>query len=431
MKERGMKLSKTKIDRSGLALAKDQWRSEEEFFELEEVFDEYRKSHLLPLTELTLELQRWLAGFESPYYIAQRLKRKPQIVRKLNRFSVRLTQLQDIGGCRIIVEDNTQVDALLDYLNQRIAKQKNITVIRKTDYRAKGRDDTGYRALHLIISLGERNLELQIRSRVQHYWAESIERTSVIYGYHLKEGEGDQSVILYFKKLSDIFYEIEANREPSPAQKIDLDQLREISESTIAQSDKNRIFEGFVNEDIIKQLSAIESGKRTGFNNWIIVFDWNTGSFVSWDLVDRDPDTAIKAYVRHEEMFPVREGFEVVMIGSSDVATVRQTHSHYFGIEKYDKILESLPEAVIGFSKRQDIDTGARQILNKLYSRDAWGKRKTISRKTLRNHFCKNVFTFDYSLDVLVEKGLVISNSGKGGSVSLNIRKKAEIEAHL
>jgi len=426
-----MKLSKTKIDRSGLALAKDRWRSEEEYFELEEVFDEYRKSHLLPLTELTLELQQWLAGFESSYYIAQRLKRKPQIVRKLNRFHVRLTQLQDIGGCRIIVENNNQVDALLTYLNKRFAEQKNIVVTRETDYREKGRDDTGYRALHILISLGGRSLELQIRSRVQHYWAESIERTSVIYGYHLKEGEGDRSVIQYFKRLSDIFYEIEANREPSPAQKIELDQLRSVSEETIAQSDKNKVFQSFVNEDIIKQLSAIESGRRAGFNNWIIVFDWNTGSFVSWDLVDRDPDTAIKAYVRHEEMFPVHEGFEVVMIGSSDVATVSQTHSHYFGIEKYDKILESLSEAVIGFSKRQDIDTGARQILNKLHSRDAWGKRKSISRKTLHNHFCKNVFTFDYSLGVLIEKELVVSNSGKGGAVSLNIAKKAEIEAHL
>lgn len=426
-----MKLSKTKIDRSGLALAKDQWRSEEEYFELEEVFDEYRKSHLLPLTELTLELQQWLTDFESPYYIAQRLKRKPQIVRKLNRFSVRLTQLQDIGGCRIIVENNNQVDALLAYLNKRLSSQKNIVATRETDYRVKGRDDTGYRALHLLISLGGRSLELQIRSRVQHYWAESIERTSVIYGYHLKEGEGDRSVIQYFKRLSDIFYEIEANREPSPAQKIELDKLRAVSEETIAQSDKNKVFQSFVNEDIIKQLSAIESGKRAGFNNWIIVFDWNTGSFVSWDLVDRDPDTAIKAYVRHEEMFPVQEGFEVVMIGSSDVATVSKTHSHYFGIEKYDKILESLPEAVISFSKRQDIDTGARQILNKLHSRDAWGKRKSIARNTLQNHFCKNVFTFDYSLDVLIEKELVISNSGKGGAVSLNIAKKAEVEAHL
>lgn len=426
-----MRLSKSKVDRAGLALAKDEYRSDDEYFELEEVFDEYRKSHLQPLTESTLELQHWLSVFDAPYYIAQRLKRKPQIIRKLNRFSVRLTQLQDIGGCRIIVESDRSVDTVLQFISEHIANQKHIRINRSTDYRAKGRDITGYRAVHVILEVDQKKLELQIRSRVQHYWAESIERTSVIYGYHLKENEGDQAVIFYFKELSDIFYEIEAGREPSPASKIELDRLRKECEGIIEGSERNRIFDSHVNEDIIKQLTAIEAGKRSSFNNWIIIFDWNTGCFVSWDIVDRDPDAAISSYVRNEELFPVAQGFEVVMIGSSDVATVRQTHSHYFGIEKYDSILESLDQAVIGFSRREDIDTGARQILLKLYQREAWGKRKSIARSTLRNHFCKNVFTFDYSLGVLIEKGLVLANSARGGAVFLNLAKKGEIEAHL
>lgn len=99
-----MKLSKSKIDRAGQGLAKESYRDADEWVEYEDVLDEFRKAHLQPLTETTLELQRWLTGYESDYYIAQRLKRKPQIIRKLGRLSVRLTQLQDIGGCRIIVE---------------------------------------------------------------------------------------------------------------------------------------------------------------------------------------------------------------------------------------------------------------------------------------------------------------------------------------
>ena len=78
-----MKLTKTKIDRAGTALSKREFRSEEEFVELESVFDEYRKSHLQPLSETTIELQNWLNAYGGSYYIAQRLKRKPQIVRML------------------------------------------------------------------------------------------------------------------------------------------------------------------------------------------------------------------------------------------------------------------------------------------------------------------------------------------------------------
>ena len=182
-----MKLTKTKIDRAGIALSKGEFRSEEELLELEGVFDEYRKSHLQPLSETTIDLQNWLNAYGGSYYIAQRLKRKPQIVRKLNRLSVRLTQLQDIGGCRIIVEKNQDVEKLRKFIEEKISAQSNFKLTRVTDYREKGRDDTGYRSLHLMLEKNGVKLELQIRSRIQHYWAESIERTSVIYGYHLKE----------------------------------------------------------------------------------------------------------------------------------------------------------------------------------------------------------------------------------------------------
>lgn len=207
-----MTVSKAKIDKAGVALTKDVDEIEniDEYFELEQIFDDYRKSHLQPLTETTLELQSWLSNYGTSYYIAQRLKRKPQIIRKLKRLSVRLTQLQDIGGCRIIVEENKDVDRLRTFILDKLERQKNIELVRETDYREKGRDDTGYRALHLILNLLGQKLELQIRSRIQHYWAESIERASVVYGHHLKEKEGDPIVIQYFKMLSDIFSEIEA-----------------------------------------------------------------------------------------------------------------------------------------------------------------------------------------------------------------------------
>jgi ppGpp synthetase/RelA/SpoT-type nucleotidyltranferase len=205
-----MAVSKTKIDRAGSALARDSYRTDEEYIELEDIFDEYRKRHLQPLSETTMELQGWLGDYGRPYYIAQRLKRKPQIVRKLRRLSVRLSQLQDIGGSRIIVPTNEDVDRLAEFIEQRVKEKGHFSIERRSDYRQRGRDRTGYRALHLILKRTDVSLELQLRSRVQHYWSESIERTSVIYGHHLKEEEGDPKVIQYFRSLSDAFFELEA-----------------------------------------------------------------------------------------------------------------------------------------------------------------------------------------------------------------------------
>ena len=258
----------------------------------------------------------------------------------------------------------------------------------------------------MILKRSGVHLELQIRSRIQHYWSESIERTSVIYGYHLKESEGDSKVINYFKNLSDVFYEIEAGREPSLDKRLKVDELRDSCEQIIEQSDRHKVFDSYVNEDIIRTLTEKERRNPAGLNNWILVFDWNAGAFVSWDIVSRNPSDAVESYIQYETLFPVESGYEVVLVGSSEVATVRQTHSHYFGIESYENILESLDTSIVGFSRKIDIDIGARQILSTLHRRRFWGK-KTISIDTLTNHLCKGVLTFDSSLRSLQGRDLV------------------------
>ena len=422
-----MKLSKSKIDKAGRILSKNSHKNEIEFIESEDILDDYRKAHLLPLTETTLELQEWLSRYSDKYYIAQRLKRKPQILRKMRRLSVRLTQLQDIGGARIIVESDQDVDRLRQYLQGKIKEQGKMSLIREADYRKNGRFDTGYRALHFILRRYGYNLELQIRSRIQHYWAESVERTSVIYGYALKEQDGDPLVLQYFKLLSDILYAIEMGRDLTTKQKLDLESLRQKAEAIILASDTHKVFNSYVNESIIKTLSSVERNRMQPFNNWIIIFDWNFGMFVAWDIVARDPDQAINSYVYQENMFPAEQGYEVVLIGASDVATIRQTHSHYFGIGTSDA-LEGLDQSIAILSQKMDIDVGARYILHTLHRRHFWGN-NTIRIDTLKNHLCKNVITFDASFESLKKRGLVQEVSR--GIISLNLGRKKEIEKYL
>lgn len=424
-----MNVSKTQIDKAGETLVKKVVLSDQEFLECDSILDEYRKSHLQPLTECTLELQSWLADYSSDYYIAQRLKRKPQILRKLKRLGVRLTQLQDIGGCRIIVDTNADVEKLQLFISDKLKRKPQFSLFRTTDYRVLGRDDTGYRALHLILHHGNFKLELQVRSRLQHTWAESIERTSVVYGYHLKEKEGAPLVIGHFKELSDAIHKIESGRTVSMLEKVNLEKSRESVETIIRQSDKNRINETFVSSDIIKTLMQIEKSRGRQFNNWLIVFDWNTGSFINWDIVERNPEDAIRSYAAKEMQYPDTDGFEVVLIGSSDVETVKSTHSHYFGVDKSERILEGLYKAVPGISTSMDIDADSRQILIVLHRRNYWGN-KCISLQTLKNHYCKQPLTFEASIKTLRSKGLVVMQK-RNGAIALNPKNKRLIESYL
>jgi ppGpp synthetase/RelA/SpoT-type nucleotidyltranferase len=421
-----MASSKSQVDKAGKYLS----RSSEltiERIQMDQVFDEYRASHLEPLSRITNELQQWMRGYGRRYYIAQRLKRRPQVLRKLIRFKSRLTQLQDIGGCRIIVDKNTDVDAVYSLLKEK-HKQKSFRIDKATDYRAKGKDTSGYRSLHLILECDERAIELQIRSRIQHYWAEAIERTSVVYGHFLKELDGDPVVIDYFKLLSDALFEIENKRDLSTKQKLDLETARQAAEAKIYESDTHKVFDMHVNEDVVRTLASAQI-HGDGLNNWIIVFNWREGGFVTWEAVGFEPKLAAEAYSRYEEQFSAEDGFEVVMIGASDIATVRQTHSHYFGIEKFATILETIDESIAGLKTKMDIDVGARQILAVLFRKKYWGK-NTISISTLKNHFVQKVVTFDSSLSTLHELGLIEMRSADG-PISLNLKKKTEIQGYL
>lgn len=424
-----MKLSKSLVDSAGKVLTRETETDVDKYILYTDAFDEYRKNHLEPLSKTTMELQQWLAQFGKDYFIAQRLKRKPQILRKLKRFSARLSQLQDIGGTRIIVDQNKDVNDLVNFLKERFQTSKELKVVKLTDYRGEGREDSGYRAYHVILEREGYRMELQIRSKIQHYWAETIERTSIVYGHHLKELEGDSTIILYFKTLSDLFYEIEAGRRPAAALRTKVEDLRIKSEDIIQNADEKNIFNSYVNEGVTKDLEKKEKTLgESGLNNWIFVFNWNIGSFVAWELITNDPKGAIAQYVEYENRYTSENGFEVVLVGSSKVATVRQTHSHYFGLNQTNgRILEDLNSSIVGFSNSMDIDVGAREILRTLERRHFWGT-KVITIETLKNHFCKGVITFDSSLNTLVEKELVVRGSY---GVSLNLKKKQEINKYV
>lgn len=418
--------SKSRIDKAGRALSRPPNDLSEEDLELEEVFDRYRETHLGPLTSLTTLIQNLMSASGEEYYIAQRLKRKPQILRKLNRLSVRLTQLQDIGGLRIIADTNEHADRIASTIDAHFVNSRQYSIVKTTDYRSYGRDDSGYRALHKIIKFGELYLELQIRSRAQHYWSESVERTSVFYGRRLKEGEGSNVVLLYFKNLSNLFREIERGQKASPDEVVMLDKLRGKSEEVIRRDGHAHLMDGHVNEDVIKTMLQKERSNPGKLNNWILVFDWNTASFVTWDIVSRETEEAVRQYVRYEREFPEDKFYEVVLVGSSDISTVQKTHSHYFGLTVPDQILEDLGQSIRSLVDDAALDYGAKKILSCLARRKVWGVSHGIQQSTLKNHFCKDVEHFDESLEVLIKRNWVINKGGAG--VTLNRAKAAEIE---
>jgi hypothetical protein len=130
--------------------------------------------------------------------IAQRLKRLPSISVKLrDNPNMKLSQVQDIGGCRAILSNVGQVDRLV-----RVYEKSRVTNPRgrpewadKSDYIANPKED-GYRSIHLIYKYqstvhdkmpynGQR-IEIQIRTALQHAWATAVEIAQTFTGQAMK-----------------------------------------------------------------------------------------------------------------------------------------------------------------------------------------------------------------------------------------------------
>lgn len=144
--------------------------------------------------------------------VVQRLKRREQILWKLARFpDSKLSNMGDIGGCRAVLENRTQVEGVL----KRIRKNWQVHG-RIRDMRDEAAP-SGYRALHAIVLREGRRIEIQLRTPHEHEWAVAVERTGVRLGYGLKEGEGPADLLTYFRLASHGLYLESRGVEPDSA----------------------------------------------------------------------------------------------------------------------------------------------------------------------------------------------------------------------
>ena len=117
------------------------------------------------------------------------------IVAKLQRESIRLSQIQDIAGCRVVVADVPAQDRVVESL---IGAFPGAAVV---DRRAS--PQFGYRAVHVIVRVVGKLVEIQVRSLSQHLWAELSEKLSDVIDPAVKYGGGPEPFRQLLVRLSD------------------------------------------------------------------------------------------------------------------------------------------------------------------------------------------------------------------------------------
>ncbi|WP_375002475.1 hypothetical protein [Aeromicrobium sp. CTD01-1L150] len=198
--------SKGEVDRAGRALLDDALGRSDRSSAVS-VVNNWRAAHGFPLNTLQVNLRDKARAVDSEALVAQRTKRLPSIVGKLrDRPDMRLSRMQDIGGCRAVV---SSIDAVDDLVNRWLTGRHKHRLIRHDDYIA-GPKATGYRGHHLVYryfsdrkkTYNGQSIEIQIRTKLQHTWATSVETAAMFTRQALKSSRGDADWLEFFALMS-------------------------------------------------------------------------------------------------------------------------------------------------------------------------------------------------------------------------------------
>jgi len=113
-----------------------------------ELLVDFRAEFQAPMKKVTVGLRQFVSReCATPITVGQRLKRGPQIVYKLSRHpGMRLSRMQDVGGCRAILQGGADE---VRRVAERI--ERNWTIKHSKHYTLEAPAPSGYRALHVVV----------------------------------------------------------------------------------------------------------------------------------------------------------------------------------------------------------------------------------------------------------------------------------------
>ena len=203
-----MKYSRNKINNAGKTLVNS--NNELEIASSELLIDEWRKLHSVPLDNIYEQIYSLLSSNNIPIYTSsRRLKRMVSIKRKLGlNPNMGLGGLQDIGGARFVIDNTESLNKAYQLLNKHSFSSFEFE---KSYNYIDNPKDSGYRGYHLVYKYHSSdesdglNIEIQIRTKLQHDWAMAVETAELISKSALKASVGDKEWLAFFQLTSAIF----------------------------------------------------------------------------------------------------------------------------------------------------------------------------------------------------------------------------------
>lgn len=316
------KYSKSEINKAGFIIANPSSTKEDRNNALI-ILNNWRAAHAYPLQVICSNLR-----LRNPdAIVVQRLKRLDSITGKIERFpDMSLYRMQDLGGCRVIVDTVEQVyEAIEKYKNSRIRH----ILKREYDY-IQNPKDSGYRSYHMVYQFRSDKketynknmlIEIQFRTKLQHIWATAVEMMGIYTKSQLKASIGNKDILRFFALVSSVFAKME-NMPISPNTNDDYNIL--ISE--IRQIDKKL--------NLVSRLSALSVAiKHTGdkFKTkgyYVLQLNYKKKLLRVNKFPTNQVEVATNVYNKIESLN--NPNIDVVLVSATSFDSLKEAYPNYF-----------------------------------------------------------------------------------------------------
>lgn len=326
--------SKSEINKAGTIIA-DPTSSKEERDNALIILNNWRAAHAYPLQVICSNLR-----LRNPdAIVVQRLKRLDSITGKIERFpNMSLYRMQDLGGCRVIVDTIEQVyEAAEKYKKSRIRH----IFKREYDY-IQDPKESGYRSYHMVYQFHSDKketynknmlIEIQFRTKLQHIWATAVEMMGTYTKSNLKSSQGNEDILRFFTLASSIL----AQQEKMPICPNTSNDIYDLVKELKSINSKHHIISTLGGLNLAIDYTEKKMNNKNIY--YVIVLDYSIMKVHVYDFKFSELEAATQAYAKIEKE-PKKN---VVLVSASSFKALREAYPNYFAdISRFIQIMRNI-----------------------------------------------------------------------------------------
>jgi len=287
--------------------------------------------------------------------IAQRIKRLSSITHKLHRFpDMKLSQMQDIGGCRAVVRSIGATRQLASLYERSNIKHERASF---DDYISMPKA-SGYRGIHLVyryysdknkIEYNGLKIEVQLRSQYMHAWATAVETVGTFVQQALKSSIGEDEWLRFFALMGTAI----AVREKSEIVPGTPSESKELLEELKYYAERLDVENRLRAYGAAMQTIRGEQGDISLIDDahyYLLVLDTDVKQLTISAYPQSQFDEASTAYLQAEERTKNKVGTDAVLVSVDSLAALERAYPNYFADTRV--FLKLMDQALSGKRRR-------------------------------------------------------------------------------